>query len=186
MVRAVDVSARPAARARVDLAVTRRLDWATEHWLALANGLVGLSVALPVLAPGLMALGWNQAASYIYLWYSYACHQMPSHSWFLFGYQMAFCERSTAIYLAMFLGGLAYARRRFWTRGLPWWGYALLTIPILIDGGSATLGWRDSTPLLRTLTGSLFGLASAWFVYPLMDRALAQLGSAHEPTPGPA
>jgi len=41
------------------------------------------------------------------------------------------------------------------------------------DGGTATLGWRESTPLLRTLTGALFGLASAWYLYPLMDRALA-------------
>jgi uncharacterized membrane protein len=172
------------ARRRVDARVVGWLDWATEHWLLLCNALIALYVALPLAAPALLALGWAGPASLIYWLYSYACHQLPSHSWFPFGNQMAYCQRDTALYLSMLVGGLLYARQRYWTPGLPWWAYALLTLPIAIDGGTALVGLRESTPLLRTLTGALFGLATAWFVYPLMDRALAQLGSPHEPTPG--
>jgi uncharacterized membrane protein len=171
-------------RQSIDLGVRAGLDWAIAHWLLLCNSLMAVYVILPLAAPALLAVGYTGPASFIYWLYSYACHQLPSHSWFPFGYQMAYCQRDTALYLAMLLGGLAYARQRFWTRGLPWWTYALLTLPIAIDGGTALFGLRESSPLLRSLTGALFGLATAWFVYPLMDRALAQLGSPNEPATG--
>jgi uncharacterized membrane protein len=171
-------------RRGVDRRVTGWLDWTVEHWLALCNGLMAVYVALPLAAPALMALGWSRPASWIYVLYSYSCHQLPSHSWFPFGYQMAYCQRDTALYGAMLVGGLAYARQRLWTGGLAWWVFALLALPIAVDGGTALFGLRESSPLLRTMTGALFGLATAWFVYPLMDRALAQFGSPHEPTTG--
>ncbi len=162
---------------RVDAAVIAGLDRAAsflvDHWLALFNSVVALYVALPVVAPLLLVAGARVPADFIYWLYSYACNQLPTHSWFLFGYQMAFCQRDTAIYLSLLVGGILYGQRRYWTRGLPLWMYVLLALPIAIDGGTATLGWRESTPLLRTLTGALFGLASAWYLYPLMDRALA-------------
>lgn len=98
---------------------------------------------------------------------------MPTHSWFVLGQQMAYCQRNTAIYTTMFLAGLLYARRRLWTRGLPLWAYALVALPMAVDGGTAVAGLRDSTPLLRTLTGTLFGVGTIWFAYPLVDRLLA-------------
>jgi uncharacterized membrane protein len=156
--------------ARVDAAV----NWAIDHWLAGANLLVATYVVLPLLAPLLAAAGADEAAATIYWLYSYACHQLPSHSWFLFGEKMAYCQRDTAIYAAMLLGGMAYARQRD-LGGLPFWGFLLLSLPVAVDGGLATVGVRESTPLLRTVTGVLFGLATAWFVYPLMDRALGSL-----------
>jgi uncharacterized membrane protein len=159
---------------RLDAAVNAVID----HWLAAMNWLMAVYVALPVAAPLLVALGYQAPADAVYRLYSYACHQLPSHSWFLFGQKMAFCQRDTAIYGAMLLGGLVYARRGL---ALPFWAFALLSLPIVLDGGAATLGVRESTPLLRTMTGTLFGLATAWFVYPLMDRALAAL---RLPVPG--
>src|SRR5215210_4976070 len=114
------------ARARIDATTIGWLDAVERHWLALVNGVVAVYVVLPIAAPLLMALGWSRPASTIYWLYSYACHQLPSHSWFPFGYQMAYCQRDTALYLAMLAGGLLYARQRYWTLGLPWWGYALL------------------------------------------------------------
>ena len=154
---------------RIDAAVI----WVIDHWLAAVNALIATYVVLPLLAPALAAAGADGAAATIYWLYSYACHQLPSHSWFLFGEKMAYCQRDTAIYGAMLLGGLAYGRGL--GARLPFWGFALLSLPVAIDGGLATVGVRESTPLLRTLTGVLFGLATAWFVYPLMDRALGSL-----------
>ena len=144
-----------------------------EHWLAAANALVASYVVLPFLAPLLAAAGADEAAATIYWLYSYACHQLPSHSWYLLGQKMAYCQRDTAIYGTMLLGGLLYARQH--GLALPFWGFLLLSLPVAIDGGLATVGVRESTPLLRTVTGGLFGLAAAWFVYPLMDRALGSL-----------
>src|SRR2546425_4178281 len=102
------------ARARVDDAVVRVLDRtlnaAVEHWLALFNAALGAYAALPVLAPLLAAVGARAPANAIFWLYSVACHQMPTHSWFVLGQQMAYCQRNTAIYTTMFLTGLLYAR----------------------------------------------------------------------------
>ena len=54
------------------------------HWLALFNLAWGLYVFLPFLAPILMAAGLPAPATLIYRVYSFACHQLPDHSYFLF------------------------------------------------------------------------------------------------------
>lgn len=164
---------------RLDVSALARVDRAivglTRHWLVGANVLIGTYAILPLLTPLLAAIGASDAAGTLYWLYGYTCHQLPTHSWFLFGQKMAFCQRDTAIYASMLAGGLTYARRRDPTSGLPVWAFALLSLPLAIDGGLAALGVRESTPLLRTATGVPFGLAAAWFVYPLMDRALGSL-----------
>jgi uncharacterized membrane protein len=55
------------------------------HWLALINLAMALYLLLPVLAPTFMHLGWVWPAQAIYGIYSFACHQLPDHSYFLFG-----------------------------------------------------------------------------------------------------
>jgi uncharacterized membrane protein len=55
------------------------------HWLFIFNTLWGVYVLLPFLAPILMQLGWVAPARVIYAGYSVLCHQLPDHSYFLFG-----------------------------------------------------------------------------------------------------
>lgn len=55
------------------------------HWLALFNTAWGLYALIPVLAPILMQLGLETPARLIYGIYSLLCHQLPDHSYFLFG-----------------------------------------------------------------------------------------------------
>ncbi len=55
------------------------------HWLALFNLAWGTYVVLPVLAPVLMHFGLYEPANIIYTVYSFMCHQLPDHSYFLFG-----------------------------------------------------------------------------------------------------
>jgi len=55
------------------------------HWLALFNLAWGTYVILPFLAPIFMHLGLTMPASIIYGLYSFLCHQLPDHSYFLFG-----------------------------------------------------------------------------------------------------
>lgn len=69
-------------------ATVKRLEaYLARKWVALA--LVGLAiwVILPWLAPVFMKLGWEAAASTIYAFYSFQCHQLPQRSFFLFGPQ---------------------------------------------------------------------------------------------------
>jgi uncharacterized membrane protein len=105
------------------------------------------------------------------------------------GYKVAICERDVAIYGGILLGGLIFGlvRRRLRKAGgrlwkLPLAIYAVALVPIAIDGLTQLLGWRESTWLLRVLTGGLFGLATVWLVYPNVQEAMEDVLST---TPAP-
>jgi XTP/dITP diphosphohydrolase len=93
------------------------------------------------------------------------------------GYQMAFCQRDTAIHLALLATALVFAAVPRRPRPLSWKWYAILVVPIAIDGGTALIGLRDSTPFWRTLTGALFGMATALLVLPYLDLGFGELGA---------
>lgn len=58
------------------------------HWLAIFNIAWLLYVGLPIAAPILMRLGLTFPAQLIYGIYSFFCHQLPDHSYFLFGSEL--------------------------------------------------------------------------------------------------
>lgn len=62
----------------------RLVNGIARHWLLLFNLAVAIYVGLPFLAPVLMEAGATAPASVIYGMYSFACHQLPDHSYFLF------------------------------------------------------------------------------------------------------
>jgi uncharacterized membrane protein len=74
---------------QVDSTISRTANnivlWIARHWLALFNTAWGLYVLLPFAAPTLLYLGFTTPAYLIYTVYSFACHQLPDHSYFLFG-----------------------------------------------------------------------------------------------------
>ena len=94
------------------------------------------------------------------------------------GYKVAYCERDVAIYAAMLLFGLIFLVTKRQIPSLPWYIWILIGIaPIGIDGFSQLFSqipnwplweFRESTPLLRSLTGGLFGFTTAWFGFPLV------------------
>ncbi len=57
----------------------------SRHWLAIFNTVWAIYLFTPFLAPIFMHLGWEAPASVIYAIYSVLCHQLPDHSYFLFG-----------------------------------------------------------------------------------------------------
>jgi uncharacterized membrane protein len=65
--------------------VSRLVIWIARHWLALFNSAWAVYVLLPFLAPILMQAGYTAPARLIYGLYSFTCHQLPDHSFFLFG-----------------------------------------------------------------------------------------------------
>lgn len=164
-------------RARaVVIFLDRAIVWLSRHWLLLFNVLAGIYAGLPLLAPVLAASGAVGPARAIYFIYSYLCHQQPARSFFVFGYQMAFCQRDTAIYGAVFLAGLCYALSgRAW-RPLSWWGAALLVLPAVIDGSLQLFLPYESNWPLRLVTGVLAGVAAVWFLYPRFHRTFVQFG----------
>ncbi len=107
------------------------------------------------------------------------------------GYKVALCERDVAIYGAILLFGLLYAPLRRYIKPLPPALWILIGwVPIGVDGFSQILSqapfhllphFRESTPLLRTLTGFLFGFTTAWFGYPLVEASMAETREALAP-----
>ena len=105
------------------------------------------------------------------------------------GFKVALCERDVAIYGGILLGGLIFARVRGRVRPLPLWAWLVFgVLPMAIDGGTQLLsglpiapaGWalRESTPLLRTATGLLFGLLNVWLAYPYLEESMAETRAA--------
>ena len=91
------------------------------------------------------------------------------------GWKVALCQRDVAIYATVFVTGLLYSLVRYRLRPLPFKVYVLFLIPIGVDGLTQLVGWRESTPFLRTLTGALFGFASVWFAYPYVEDAMQEV-----------
>jgi uncharacterized membrane protein len=103
------------------------------------------------------------------------------------GYKIALCERDIAIYLALLGFGIVFGLtgRRF--KSLHWMLWLAIGMgPIGFDGFSqlfsqfnwewlnALLPYRESTPFLRTFTGVLFGLTTAWFAYPSIEESMSE------------
>ena len=101
------------------------------------------------------------------------------------GYKTAFCQRDVAIYGMMGLAGVAYKplSKRVKVPPLPFWLFFLFGImPMMLDGGIQWISyavWQfipgilaqpfETIPLMRTLTGALFGLGVIAVIYPYMD-----------------
>jgi uncharacterized membrane protein len=85
------------------------------------------------------------------------------------GYKLAFCERDLAIYLSIAVAGSVFGLHRVRIFPLPVKLYLALLVPIAVDGFTQLFGWRESTPLLRLLTGLCFGVGTVWFIYPRLD-----------------
>ncbi len=132
---------------RLANSINKIVDRLSAHWLVAINLFFFMYVGLPFAAPILLANDHSQIANAIYSMYRFVCHQMPSHSYFIFGEQMAICERCTAIYLSMAVGGLIYAMLRQRVKALPFKWYILFLVPIAVDGGTAMFSvWLEYFP----------------------------------------
>ena len=107
------------------------------------------------------------------------------------GYKTGLCQRDVAIYGVILLAGLLYGLLRIVRKiaPLPWWAYVGVgVVPMLLDGGYqfvsyvAALFWpngpispHETTPAMRVITGSLFGLATVWLSYPIVQETMDEV-----------
>ncbi len=149
------------------------------HWLGMLNGLLALFIGIAFLAPIGYALGFIGPSNEIFVIYRYFCGQVPSHSFYVAGYQMCLCSRCLAIYSTLLLSGLTLAmfrysrfrRFRSFIRPINWKFWALGMVPMALDGGTQLFGLRESNIYLRLLTGIIFGLMTAWFILPQIEES---------------
>ncbi|MBX5450517.1 DUF2085 domain-containing protein [Thermogemmatispora sp.] len=142
------------------------------YWAHGVTALLGCIVLLAVSVPFLFYFGLDTIARPIYFTLHLICAQIPSHSFYIFGHPLGMCERNFSIYASMFVGSLAFLLSKRRLPGIPWWLWAFTLLPIALDGFTQMFGWRESTPLLRVLTGTIFGLGNVLFVLPLIERNL--------------
>ncbi len=96
------------------------------------------------------------------------------------GYKIAICQRDVAIYGAMLIFALLFHFSHNRIIRIPFLLWFLLAIiPISIDGfwqfmPSSTalilnISSHESTPLIRSITGWMFGLFTGWYLYPAIE-----------------
>lgn len=103
------------------------------------------------------------------------------------GYKVALCERDVAIYGSILLFGLIYALTGRRLPALHWMLWVVFGLgPIGLDGFSqlfsqfnwpwlaSFLPYRESPPILRVITGALFGFTTAWFAYPYIEESMRE------------
>jgi len=83
------------------------------------------------------------------------------------GWKIAWSDRMISFYTSVWLFALAWYPFRRRIKPLSWWGFALLLLPIAIDGGTHAIsdlagigqGFRDTNEWLRLLTNNAFPAA---------------------------
>lgn len=90
------------------------------------------------------------------------------------GYKFPVCARDVGFYSAAFLGGILFAIvRRLDDDAVPRLRYFIIAlIPIGIDGITQLFGWRESTNLLRFLTGALAGIVVPFYLFPIINKII--------------
>ncbi len=163
-----------------------------KHWLLIANLTFVVYVGLPLLAPALMAHGYEWWGRLIYTIYAPFCHQLPQRSYFFYGprfyyslpellalldgnvpsrfignpelgYKVAFCQRDVAMYAATALAGMAFGLVREGLR--PLWGRSFVQWAILF-----------ALPLAVDGGGQLFGLWESTWITRTITGAIAGAG----------
>lgn len=113
----------------------RALRFLLHHWLLWLNLAIGVYALLPWLSPLARLVGCEGLGQFLFrLYRPPICHQQPELSYFLGGYQVAYCQRDTALYTTLLLAGLLFGLLRRHVRPWPWWALALCTLPIAVDG----------------------------------------------------
>lgn len=120
---------------------------------------------------------------YVYTIFSSICHQIPSRSFFLFGYPLAVCVRCFGIYSGFFSGVLFYpVLKSFSSTSLPQVkAFIFLSFPVVFDTiGNFIRLW--STPNIpRFFTGFLWGLILPfYFIAGITDLALKLRNNNYE------
>lgn len=108
------------------------------------------------------------------------------------GWKVAWSDRMISFYTSIWLFAFLWFPLRRTLKSLPWWGFILLLLPIVLDGATHAisdlsgigLGFRDTNMWLATLTNNIFpadfyagdALGSFNFIARFVTGLLAGLG----------
>lgn len=83
------------------------------------------------------------------------------------GWKVAWSDRMVSMYTSILFGGLLYGLARKWLKPLPFWTFAILLLPMIIDGSTHMVsdlagmgqGFRDTNIWLQIITNNAFSAA---------------------------
>ena len=139
------------------------------HWLGLINLFLVIVILGSLLAPYLAFLGHLSGSKIIYSAYHITCLQKEGRCLYVFGYEMGVCARCFSIYLSFLVLGLLWGilvRLKTDIKPVKFKLAFLFAIPLILDGSTQALGFRESNNLLRIITGFCLSLGIMPFVYP--------------------
>lgn len=141
--------------------------------LALAIGIV------PAAAIGVTFARAGGAPEWIELPFRLVCHGLDSRSLDLAGVPMPICSRCLAIYAGGLTGIAIFLVPGPWRRGLlPTAAFLLALVPMGVDGVTQAAGIRESTNLLRLVTGLPAGLVALVWLLGRVERAAREAPSS--------
>ncbi len=88
------------------------------------------------------------------------CHRMPERCLHFKGKPMLVCARCFAMLLGYFFTPIALA----FNMVVPLWVPIIMAMPLLIDGFTQRWKWRNSSNLVRFITGILFGIGQSLLI----------------------
>lgn len=91
----------------------------------------------------------------MYLGGRIGCHQMPERSFFIHGYQFPLCARCTGLLI-----GYIISIATWYLVDISPLCSAIICIPLVVDGITQYIHWRESNQVLRLITGVLCGVGS--------------------------
>ena len=107
-----------------------------------------------------------QISDFIGWFFSHFCHQLPYRTLYFNGIKQPVCARDVSIYIATALGLVFLRLKGFGAREfkINYLLVVLLFLPTALDGFTQLFGWRESTNLLRLITGFPYGLGYAYLI----------------------
>ncbi len=92
------------------------------------------------------------------------CHQRPDRSFLVAGLHMHICSRCFSFYSTSFILLILFIFNRCFIIKKQVVFYALL-LPLIVDGTTQFFGFRESTNVLRLITGSLASISVSPIIY---------------------
>ena len=175
--------ASPLSKQGLERTTQRFGEFLLNYWAHIITAVLGLLVATALSIPFLSYFGLDAIAKPLFFSLHFVCAQIPSHSFYIFGHQLGLCARNFSIYTSMFIGSLIFVLSKKRLPGIPWWIWVLMILPMAIDGITQMFGLRESTWVLRVITGTLFGLGNIWFVLPFIQKTLDETPPVRRPAP---
>jgi len=130
--------------------------------------IIAISIFLPWL---LLAIAPDNSlfigiTDFLHWFYSHLCHQLSFRTLYFDGIKMPVCARDLSIYVATALGLVYFRLKGFGGKEfkINYILTVLLFLPTALDGLTQLFGFRESTNLLRLVTGFPYGIGYAYLI----------------------